>query len=361
PSSSGPRWNALSPPVDPSAVKKSDYAEVVCETFVRGKERAMRSISVTPLAVALAMAGTAGGAALADVGMRVSGPFVHDNLAIYLVHGASVAGSVPLTLQEAVAKGQVQVSETGRVNELEIENTGSQSVFIQAGDIVKGGRQDRVLTVSFLLPANSGRLPIASYCVEQGRWSARGGEDQKRFSSAGEAMPSRPALLATAAPAAPKEPSQTEAGLNPPSATAALSQRVAREVDEVASKQRQVWGSAASTPRELSQGLDAPVASPQSAASLQVALGNAKLKGAQPARREGGGYRRLCRCRQRPQEFSQPISLQRALPKKVGQAAASRRPRSDRRGWRLGASRDAPAGPCGSDAVPGRCREGQEL
>src|SRR5262245_14156645 len=242
----------------------------------------MRFISIAPLAAALAMAGTCAGA-LADQGMRVSGPHVHGNLAIYLVHGTSAAGPVPLTLQEAIAKGNVQVSETGHVNELEIENTGSAPVFIQAGDIVKGGRQDRVLTVSFLLPANSGRLPIASYCVEQGRWSARGMEDQKRFSSAGEAMPSRSALLAMTAPPAPQEPSQPEAGLNPPAGTAALSQRVAREVDEVASKQRQVWDSVATTQRKLSQGLNAPVASPQSASSLQLALENDKLKGAQAA------------------------------------------------------------------------------
>ena len=229
----------------------------------------MRSISVAPLAAALALAGVC--AAFADEGMRVSGPHAHDNLAIYLVHGTSAAGPVPLTLQEAIAKGNVQVSETGRVNELEIENTGSAPVFIQAGDIVKGGRQDRVLTVSFLLPANSGRLPIASYCVEQGRWSARGTEDQKRFSSAGEAMPSRSALLAIAAPSPPREPTQPEAGAN-------ASQRVMREADDVASKQRQVWDSVAATQRKLSQGLNAPVASPQSASSLQLALENDKLK-----------------------------------------------------------------------------------
>ena len=64
-------------------------------------------------------------------------------------------------------------------------------MFIQAGDIVKGGKQDRVLTVSLLLPAKSGRVPIASFCVEQGRWSARGKEDHAKFSSAKEAMPSR--------------------------------------------------------------------------------------------------------------------------------------------------------------------------
>src|SRR5499427_7205112 len=233
----------------------------------------MRFWSVAPVAAAtFAAIGAAGGPVLAEQGPRLSGPYTFENLAIYFVHGASAAGAVPLTLEEAVAKGRVQVIETGRVNELQIENTGKEPVFVQAGDIVKGGKQDRVLTVSFLLPANSGRLPIQSFCVEQGRWSARGKEDLKRFSSAGEAMPSRSALLAMATPPAPKERPQPEGGLNATSGNAALSQRVAREVDEVGSKQRQVWESVASTQRKLSQGLNAPVASPQSASSLQLAL-----------------------------------------------------------------------------------------
>jgi len=226
------------------------------------------------------MAG-ASGAAFADQGMRISGPHVHNNLAVYFVHGTSAAGPVPLTLQEALAKGNVQVIETGRVNELQIENTGAEQVFIQAGDIVKGGKQDRVLTVSFLLPANSGRLPIASFCVEQGRWSARGKEDTGKFSSAGEAMPSRSALLAMAAPPpeAKAEPTRPEAsGLGGPNSAA--SQRVRREYDEVAKKQREVWDSVAATQKKLSEGLNASVASPQSTTSLQLALENEKLKDA---------------------------------------------------------------------------------
>jgi hypothetical protein len=242
----------------------------------------MRFISVAPLAAAaLATAGASGGAALADQGTRISGPHAHANLAVYFVHGISAGGAVPLTLQEALAKGQVQVVETGRVNELQIENTGSEQVFIQAGDIVKGGKQDRVLTVSFLLPANSGRLPIASFCVEQGRWSARGKEDQAKFSSAGEAMPSRSALLAMAAPPPPKEQPQGGAAVTGSMPNAAM--RAGREHDEVASKQRQVWDSVAVTQKKLSQGLNAPVASPQSASSLQLALENEKLKEARTA------------------------------------------------------------------------------
>lgn len=74
---------------------------------------------------------------------RISGPFVHQNLAIYLVHGAGSGGPVPLTLEEALLRESVKVHETGDVNALEIENIGGEPVFVQSGDIVKGGQQDR--------------------------------------------------------------------------------------------------------------------------------------------------------------------------------------------------------------------------
>jgi hypothetical protein len=236
----------------------------------------MRLITMAPLAAAaFAAVGASGGAAFAEEKLRVTGPFAHENLAVYFVHGASAPGPVPLTLQEALAKGSVQVIETGRVNELQIENTGDERVFVQAGDIVKGGRQDRVLTVSFLLPPKSGRMPIASFCVEQGRWSARGREEAAKFSSAGEAMPSVSALLAMAAPPpAQADPGDTRpAQINPTSAL-----RINREADDVSAKQRKVWDSVADTQNRLASGLNAPVNSPQSASSLQLSLENEKLK-----------------------------------------------------------------------------------
>ena len=225
----------------------------------------------------MAAIGASGSTAFADQSMRVSGPHIHENLAVYFVHGTSAAGPVPLTLQEALTKGSVQVVETGRVNELQIENTGTEGVFIQAGDIVKGGKQDRVLTVSLLLPPQSGRVPIASFCVEQGRGSARGREDQFRFSSAHEAMPSVSALLAMAAPPQP----QAEA--RPPGPSPDARAQVQRQPDETSSKQKKVWDEVAATQRKLSSGLNAPVASAQSGSSLQLSLENEKLKEARTA------------------------------------------------------------------------------
>jgi hypothetical protein len=234
----------------------------------------MRFCSLVPLA---AVALAAGGSALAAQAQRVSGPHVHDNLAIYFVHGESAAGSVPLTLQEALARNSVQVVETGQVNELQIENSGSEPVFIQVGDIVKGGRQDRVLTASLLLPPQSGRVPIASFCVEQGRWSARGAEDQARFSSAREAMPSVEALLAIAAPRAADKASGETPAARPPGAEGF---RPAGASDDIAGRQHKVWEEVKSTQRKLARELDTSVASPQSGSSLQLSLENAKLNAA---------------------------------------------------------------------------------
>ena len=143
--------------------------------------------------VALLPVGTS---VIAAEGVLVSGPIVHDNLAIYFVHGQATRGAVPVSLEEALANGRVKVRETGTVNELTVENVGNDEIFIQAGDIVKGGRQDRVLSVDLLLPPRSGQLPIAAFCVESGRWSARGQEDSRQFSTAAAAMPSHEAKLA---------------------------------------------------------------------------------------------------------------------------------------------------------------------
>ena len=190
---------------------------------------------------------------------RVSGPVVHENLAIYLVHGKSAAGAVPLTLDEALRKGAVKVHETGTVSELQIENLGTDEVFIQAGDIVKGGQQDRVLSVSLVLPPKSGRLPIASFCVEQGRWSARGKEDVKTFATAAASVPSREAKLAIRAPAQPE------------AARSAVP----------ASPQQQVWAKVRKVQDGLSSNLGAPVQAAASQSSLQLSLENEKLKDAQ--------------------------------------------------------------------------------
>jgi hypothetical protein len=189
-------------------------------------------------------------------GYRLSDPITHGNLAIYFVHGKSRSGPVPLTLQEALARKVITVRETGQVNELQVENTGDDEIFIQSGDIVKGGRQDRVLSVSLLLPPHSGAIPIDSFCVESGRWSARGGEDARTFSSADVALPSRTAKLEIASAVAPQQNGTTA---------------------PVGSHQVEIWRGVEEIQDKLSSNLGAPVAAPRSQTSLQLALENDRL------------------------------------------------------------------------------------
>ncbi len=129
---------------------------------------------------------------------RLSGPYTHKNLTVYLIHGADVLkGKTPLTLEEAINRDIVVVHETEDVNELAIENVSPKDeVYVQAGDIVKGGKQDRVLGVDLIVPARSGRMPIDSFCVEHGRWTPRGSESSTRFESSTEYVASKDIKIA---------------------------------------------------------------------------------------------------------------------------------------------------------------------
>ena len=298
---------------------------------------AFTAAGIAALGIAVGVSRTA----WAEPAPVISGPHVHENLAVYFVHGPSAPGPVPLTLQEALAKGSVRVIETGEVNELKVENTGDEDIFIQSGDIVKGGKQDRVLTMSFVLPPKSGEVGLAAFCVEHGRWSARGGEDVKAFASAAEAMPSREAKLAMRAPRGVAA-----------ATTAAVGDSGSSETYE---RQQKVWASVATTQEKLSGNLDTLMAAPASATSLQLSLENEKLQKAraaytaalQSARRGQGRHRRLHLRHQRPHRQRRRLSLARAVRENVEQAARRRRDRGHRRsGGRAGPAAGAGSGRC---------------
>ena len=128
---------------------------------------------------------------------RFTGPYTHENLTIYLIHAQKTkpAGKY-LTLQEALEQKKVVVYETSSVNELAVENLSTEDVYIQSGDIVKGGKQDRVIPDDFILPTASGKVPIPAFCVEHGRWSRRGSESSDRFNASTQALPTKALKLA---------------------------------------------------------------------------------------------------------------------------------------------------------------------
>jgi len=115
---------------------------------------------------------------------RYTGPHTHENLTIYLIHGNETIKPHFLSLQEALERELAVVHETDQVGQLAIENRSTtEDLFIQSGDIVKGGQQDRVLQYDMMIPPGSGKVPLASFCVEQGRWSPRGKENSRKFTA----------------------------------------------------------------------------------------------------------------------------------------------------------------------------------
>lgn len=217
----------------------------------------MKILSLAAMACALAFAAPLTAFAETPAPHRLSQPTTHDNLTIFLVRGNRQAGkTVPLTLQEAMEKNAIRVRETGNVNSLEIENLGDRDVFIQAGDIVKGGKQDRVLSVSMVLGPKSGAVPIASFCVEQGRWQKRGNEKVDSFASSTTSLPSREMKLAAARPI------------------------VAGSPRGVAEPQQKVWSGVQDVQRKLAGNIGAPAAAAASPSSLQLTMESDRLKSA---------------------------------------------------------------------------------
>jgi len=179
---------------------------------------------------------------------RFSGPHTHANLTVFLIHGAAtLTGKTYLTLQEALEQNKVVVHETGNVSSLAIENRSGEEVFIQSGDIVKGGQQDRTFPYDFIAPPYSGKLAIDSFCVEAGRWQARHGDvSSMHFASSSNALSSNSLKLA-----ATDYKSQPE-----------------------------VWRNVAGVQARLSAKLRANVQSVDSPSSLQLSLENSSLQAA---------------------------------------------------------------------------------
>jgi hypothetical protein len=174
----------------------------------------------------------------------LSGPYVHANLTIFLVHGKSLIEGNFLTLQEALEQKKVVVFETKDVNELAIQNLSNQDVYVQSGDIVKGGQQDRMISIDFIVPPRSGRLPIAAFCVEQGRWSRRGNESVAGFTSSADVVATKDIKLAA----------------------------------KKSNSQQGVWENVTVAQRKLSENVGTTVNSVVSESSLQLAVENGKVQ-----------------------------------------------------------------------------------
>jgi hypothetical protein len=122
---------------------------------------------------------------------KVLAPITRGNLTIFPVVADRTHDTRNfLTLDEGVRSGEVVVSEAGsvrplirgreryipsdgaQVNQLVLVNNSDRPLILLAGEIVTGGKQDRVVGKDRIVPPKSDTIDLAVFCVEPGRWVA---------------------------------------------------------------------------------------------------------------------------------------------------------------------------------------------
>jgi len=130
-----------------------------------------------------------------EIRWRVMEPVVQENLSVFPLLADRVAGTAGfLTLDEGLASGEVVISETAggvmrrtrdfdpatvlqeygqgaQVNRLVLINRSQKRLLLLAGEVVTGGKQDRVIGKDRIVPPGAEPLPLDVFCVEHGRWS----------------------------------------------------------------------------------------------------------------------------------------------------------------------------------------------
>ncbi len=123
-------------------------------------------------------------------GYKVLDPIRHGSLTVFPVVAAKTYPTGEfLTLDEGLRSGEVVVTEAGNVqglirrpgvpsirhdgaevNRLVLVNNSKRPLLLLAGEIVTGGKQDRVIGKDRIVPAESDPIDLSVFCVEPGRW-----------------------------------------------------------------------------------------------------------------------------------------------------------------------------------------------
>lgn len=82
---------------------------------------------------------------------------------------------------QQVQRRRIGGGGSASVNNLFIENTSKDTLYLMAGEIVQGGKQDRVIAKDMVIPPNSGKINLSVFCVEKGRWSYKKSKDKDKF------------------------------------------------------------------------------------------------------------------------------------------------------------------------------------
>jgi hypothetical protein len=140
--------------------------------------------------MAAANAGDSGSLPVSASDYKILAPITHGDLTIFPVVSAKVHDTNDfITLDEGIRSGEVVVTEVGNihstmqrrrpyprpsggaeVNRLVLVNNSKHPLILLAGEVVTGGKQDRVVGKDRIVPAESDPVDLSVFCVEHGRW-----------------------------------------------------------------------------------------------------------------------------------------------------------------------------------------------
>src|ERR1700734_2806420 len=129
-------------------------------------------------------------------GWRIGEPITYETLTIFPVLSSQEAYTAEFeTLDAALASGEAIVAEQGdymrrsrkgaepalttsgggaQVNQLVLVNRGKKPLLLLAGEVVSGGKQDRIIGKDRIIPIGAQPLPLDVFCVEHSRWTGSG-------------------------------------------------------------------------------------------------------------------------------------------------------------------------------------------
>jgi hypothetical protein len=121
-----------------------------------------------------------------NVELKVLAPIQQGNLTVFPVVASKTHDTREfLTLDEGLKSGEVVVTEMGQIQPMMrrrptqwphgegvLVNNSQRPLLLLAGEIVTGGKQDRVIGKDRIVPAESDPIDLSVFCVEPGRWVA---------------------------------------------------------------------------------------------------------------------------------------------------------------------------------------------
>ena len=135
---------------------------------------------------------------------RISSPISFNNLTVFpVVSDEPTSTDEFITLDEGLRSGKVIITELGTdgrsrrirrnqrisddadVNKLAVTNRSGKMLVLIAGELLVGGKQDRIVGNDCIVASTNKPVPINVFCVEHGRWSEEASFGQSRSVASG--------------------------------------------------------------------------------------------------------------------------------------------------------------------------------